>query len=570
MPASLDTSCHRTPLKIGILNDSTSCSKYVHDLVQWARTTPGISVEHLIEHAHPAHTAPQTRGLLRKLWGKLLHEGVYKTLGLVARSLIFRFEARFLSRIALHGDHGATFDLAEFGLQTTRITPQVSASGFVYRFSPSDIERVRSLGLDVLIRCGTGILRGDLLKAARFGVLSFHHADNRVNRGGPPGFWEVHQRTETTGFIIQQLTEELDGGNVLFRGQFRTEAYWLLNQASLFLKSNVYMKLVLERLAATRELPCAEPSMPYAGPLYRAPELRDALTYFARMLGSKLATMIKARLGIHPRWHVGVARADWPQTVMWRGIEIKNPAGHFLADPFVCTRDGRDFCFVEDYHYATNLGFITVYEIEPNGTATELGTALKEPFHLSFPYLFEHEGQLYMIPETSQNRDIRVYECVEFPLQWRLKTVLMRDVAAADTMVFSHGNKWWMLTNIDPANADDYCSTLSLFWADSPLASSWTPHPMNPIYVDASRARNGGLLRDGTALYRVSQGQGFATYGKRSRIHRIVELNEHNYQETCVAENNPAFGPDLIGTHHMHSNGRITVFDYCKASRIKR
>ncbi len=49
---------------------------------------------------------------------------------------------------------------------------------------------MKDLNCDVLIRCGKGILRGDILYAARHGILSFHHADNRINRGGPPGFWE--------------------------------------------------------------------------------------------------------------------------------------------------------------------------------------------------------------------------------------------------------------------------------------------------------------------------------------------------------------------------------------------
>jgi len=65
--------------------------------------------------------------------------------------------------------------------------------------------------------------------------------------------------------------------------------------------------------------------------------------------------------------------------------------------------------------------------------ARELGTVLKEEFHLSFPFLFEFEGALLMCSESREAREIRIYECVEFPLKWRLKTVAMRNVVAADT-----------------------------------------------------------------------------------------------------------------------------------------
>ena len=67
-------------------------------------------------------------------------------------------------------------------------------------------------------------------------MLSFHHGDNRVNRGGPSGFWEVLNDIPSSGFIIQKLTEELDGGEVLLRGNIMTRDFWLLNNAQLLEK----------------------------------------------------------------------------------------------------------------------------------------------------------------------------------------------------------------------------------------------------------------------------------------------------------------------------------------------
>ena len=48
------------------------------------------------------------------------------------------------------------------------------------------------------------------------GVWSYHHGDNRVNRGGPAGFWEVFEQWDVTGSILQVLSEELDAGKTLF------------------------------------------------------------------------------------------------------------------------------------------------------------------------------------------------------------------------------------------------------------------------------------------------------------------------------------------------------------------
>jgi hypothetical protein len=105
-----------------------------------------------------------------------------------------------------HKDHLNSFDLSALVPNSIIITPKISKSRFVYRLTP-DVAKIEGLGLDLLIRCGNGILRGDILKTSRLGILSFHHANNRINRGGPAGFWEAYLRQNTTGFTLQRLTE---------------------------------------------------------------------------------------------------------------------------------------------------------------------------------------------------------------------------------------------------------------------------------------------------------------------------------------------------------------------------
>jgi len=84
-------------------------------------------------------------------------------------------------------------------------------------------KRIRSYHLDVLVRLGFRILRGGILQAARYGVWSYHHGDNKVNRGGPPGFWEVLEGHAVTGSILQRLNDELDNGTVLCRSFSATD-----------------------------------------------------------------------------------------------------------------------------------------------------------------------------------------------------------------------------------------------------------------------------------------------------------------------------------------------------------
>ncbi len=70
------------------------------------------------------------------------------------------------------------------------------------------------------------------------------------------------------------------------------------------------------------------------------------------------------------------------------------------------------------------------------------------------------------------------------------------------------------------------------------------------------------MLSDDNNQFRVSQRQGFDRYGKSTSINQIVALTETQYEEKPICVVTPDFAPGVLGTHHLHSNGKITVFDF--------
>src|SRR6266568_2030454 len=52
-------------------------------------------------------------------------------------------------------------------------------------FALEDIEAIKSYNLDVILRFGFNIIRGEILKSSHYGVWSFHHDDEQKYRGGP-------------------------------------------------------------------------------------------------------------------------------------------------------------------------------------------------------------------------------------------------------------------------------------------------------------------------------------------------------------------------------------------------
>ena len=451
--------------------------------------------------------------------------------------------------------------------KTFDVTPNISKSGLVYRYRDDQINKIKAENLDLIIRGGSGILKGDILLASKFGILSFHHANNQVNRGGPAGFWEVFHRNPKSGFTIQILTEELDGGRILKRGEFLTQRLWLQNYANLLDKSNFYMKNILEFFIKNRTFPPHLDNVPYSMPLYQIPSLFKIFSYQLKSFQLILKIIIEKVLNINFSWSVRYQYKSWNNLVMWKSREIANPKGTFLADPFIVKYGKTDFIFVEEYVYSKKRGHISVLQVEDE-QPIYLGKILEENFHLSYPMIFEYKNNFYMVPETGKKRSIRLYKCMDFPLKWGFEKTIMSHVDAADATIFPYENKWWMLVNIDPAGRNDHCSELFAFWSEDPTSDKWIPHKLNPLIINPAKARMGGLFKDGEQIYRVAQCQGFNMYGEKSIIYNIKELTIDKYEEEKVCANHPQFSEDILGTHHMHSNSNLTVFD-CVSKKFR-
>ncbi|HET8870888.1 MAG TPA: hypothetical protein VFM48_10600, partial [Aquabacterium sp.] len=368
-------------------------------------------------------------------------------------------------------------------------------------FKQEDLDRIAGHQIDVFIRLGFRILRGGILKAARYGVWSYHHGDNIVNRGGPPGFWETMESWPETGSILQILTEDLDNGKVLSRTWSCTDWSSVLdNKRNYFWKTLSLMPRKLAQLHqqgpeaffAQVEAANADPML-YSERLYTAPTNKE----YARLLWNK--TVQKAReIWRHRRyldqWILMYDLRGTLSSSLWRYKKLAPPTDRFWADPHIVERDGHYYIFIEELLYATNRGHISVIKMDKQGRYSAPERVLERPYHLSYPYLFEYDGQLYMVPESAQNRTVELYRCVEFPHKWEFVHNLMEGVKVYDATLTFHNGKWWMFANMVEVPGSSSWDELFVFWADSPLSQQWTPHPANPVISDCKRARPAGRL----------------------------------------------------------------------------
>ncbi len=114
---------------------------------------------------------------------------------------------------------------------------------------------------------------------------------------------------------------------------------------------------------------------------------------------------------------------------------INNSFRFWAADPFVF-EDGNDvYIFAELYDYIKRRGIIGYYRI--NDPESKWTPVISEDYHLSFPYIFKYNDQIYILPETSQNSSVHLYRAVKFPDKWEKNEVLLSGVKYADTTPFS-------------------------------------------------------------------------------------------------------------------------------------
>ncbi|MGD2115438.1 MAG: hypothetical protein PVG07_10320 [Acidobacteriota bacterium] len=553
------------PARVGVLLDGWSAPAWVHRVIESVQRGPDATLALVVM----AGGAPEDRpGRLRRVWRRRSH-WLY--------ALYSRLDRRLASERAseLAPERTDPFvrvplDDLLAGVPVVRVEPRRTAHSD--HFSDDALDAIRAHDLDVALRFGFRILRGGALGIARHGVWSYHHDDNRVIRGGPPGFWEVMEDRPVTGSMLQVLTERLDAGRVIYRSWSPTDRRSVhRNRCHVYWKSSAFVGRCLEALATTGDPAAgaaAEPEEtdfhPYSGPLYRKPTNRRAaplLARFATRTGREWLTDRLTRNQWFPAFAFDGEESGRPAPPeLFRFRPILPPRDRFWADPFPVRQGGRYFIFLEEYLFRERRGRIAVLELAEDGRWTEPAPVLERPHHLSYPFVFRWREELFMVPESAEAGRIELLRCRSFPGEWEPEAVLLDGVRAVDATLHREGDRWWMFANLAEPGTAHCHDELHLFSAATPLGP-WTPHPRNPVVSDARHARPAGaLFRWGGDLYRPAQDCS-GRYGSAVAIQRVLRLDPSGYREEPVSRIEPRWRPDLLATHTLNRAGSLTLVD---------
>jgi len=197
----------------------------------------------------------------------------------------------------------------------------------------------------------------------------------------------------------------------------------------------------------------------------------------------------------------------------------------WAADPILVDHEGKTWLFYEAVEY--DRGHIAVAEVREDCTLGQPSVILKDEIHYSYPFVFRRGENWFMIPESSEAREVRLYRAVDFPISWEQTAVLLRE-RAVDTTVFEQNGHSYLLTYLTDGTSERVTpKAYEMFWEDDGVRLSEIPwRNYDPLRVRGA----GPLVQEKGSLLRPAQISQEQRYGDAVAFYR-VQMGE-TYRET--------------------------------------
>lgn len=434
-----------------------------------------------------------------------------------------------------------------------------------------DINTIKGYGLDVLIKFGFDKLGGNIFEAASCGVWAFDNEKIFGSAGTNAGVWEVVKGICATPITLKMLAA--DGPEKVLYQSFSTTGISISKcQGLACWKAVSFIPRRLKELYESGEEIFLQNINDYSKSisLKEQPSTPPANGKFIAHLVSRYSKWVGRKiwgLNNHEQWlmlyHFNDASKLPDLSVTdFKYKEIIPPSSKFWADPCAFkSADGKHFIFFEEYVYSKKKAHLSVLEIAKDGTISKPQIVLEKPYHLSYPFILTEGNDIYMIPETSENKTIELYKCVSFPDKWEFQMNLTENIHAVDTTIHFYNNKYWLFVNIKENKGGSAWDELFLFSADTLLTQDWKPHPQNPIVSDVRQSRPAGhLIEHEGKLYRPSQDCS-CSYGYATNMNEIITLNEKEYKEKTVTKLLPKWNSKAVAVHTLSHRDGLAVLD---------
>ena len=269
------------------------------------------------------------------------------------------------------------------------------------------------------------------------------------------------------------------------------------------------------------------------------------LALICLMIGLVVGMVVGIKRGIpfvaqREQWTIGIYRSNSPFhfnelqgwiNPLFRAEDVNDVPAKFVADPFLVREGDIWNLFFEVYNNDTQQGDLAVATSKNTWIWDYQKVVLDEPFHLSYPYVFQADGEYYLIPESFEDNSIRLYKADEFPTKWSYVKTLVEGRDYVDNSIVFYNDTWWLFSSVTDND------TLYLHYADS-LMGPWKEHPQSPIVEgDVRKARpSGRMLIYDNKLYRFTMDIDPPVGTHQVMAYEITEITPETYSEKLAQE----------------------------------
>ena len=159
-----------------------------------------------------------------------------------------------------------------------------------------------------------------------------------------------------------------------------------------------------------------------------------------RIFKMNFGTLIKRAIGFEEIYTVLYRKRQQNEVPIYFNANYNYAELHtsdecWYADPLLFKFEANLYLFMESYEYKYQKGCIVYSVLMPDGTFSVPKVIIKERYHMSFPMVFEWNGDIYMMPETSENQSINIYKCLDFPEKWEKKAEIKTKDKLVDAII---------------------------------------------------------------------------------------------------------------------------------------
>lgn len=268
-------------------------------------------------------------------------------------------------------------------------------------------------------------------------------------------------------------------------------------------------------------------------------------------------------LFFHESWDIMILKNNASHTFPVNTLDIlTNTKAHqlkkkytFQADPFIIEKDDKVYVFYEALSFRNSQGILRCRILDAN--LVELADLKLEGFddvkcHLSFPFLFHSNDRLFMIPESSERKEVILFQSIDFPVRWKQVKVLISDSALTDNVFFTlNGSHYLLSTTMDDELVIHTAGDITGPWQKITPAL----HTANQHHRGAGSPHSAG-----DKVYFLTQECTPETYGKSIYIKELMNLDSSSFDERLVTQISASINQSA-GVHTLNFTDNYIVYD---------